>query len=99
METIDMQQVDPMSVALGYWSLGLEAAMVIGLRLPRLLAGNPAAALEAQKMVAEKIEAAALLQWKAMTGALGATPLSVMHASTAHYRKAVGKNRRRLTGR
>ena len=94
-----MRHMDPMSVALGYWNLGLEAATVIGLRMPRLLAGNPAAALEAQKMVAEKIEAAALLQWKAMTGALGTSPLSVMHASTTHYRRAIRKNRRRLSRR
>lgn len=91
-----MRQINPMTVALGYWSLGLEAAMVIGLRMPKLLAGNPAAAIEAQRMISEKIEAVAQLQWKAMTGALGTTPLSVMQASTAHYRKAVGKNRRRL---
>ncbi|WP_313803974.1 hypothetical protein [Sphingobium sp.] len=94
-----MRQIDPMTVALSYWSLGLEAATVISLRLPKLLAGNPAAAIEAQRMVVEKIEAAAALQWKAMTGALGTTPLSVMQASTAHYRKAVDRNRRRLAHR
>ncbi|WP_232307556.1 MULTISPECIES: hypothetical protein [Sphingobium] len=93
------QRMDPMSVAFNYWRLGMEAAEVIGLRLPKLLAGDPAAAFEAQRMVAEKIEAAALLQWKAMTGALGSTPLSVMQRSTAHYRQAVGKNRKRLARR
>ncbi|WP_240334357.1 hypothetical protein [Sphingobium estronivorans] len=90
------QRIDPMSVALGYWQLGLEAAEVIGLRLPKLLAGGSAAAFEAQRMVGEKIEAAALLHWKAMTGALGTTPLSVMQRSTTHYRQAVRRNRRRL---
>lgn len=90
------QRIDPMTVAFNYWWLGVEAAEVITLRLPRLMAANPAAAMEAQRMVAEKIEAAALLHWKAMTGALGTTPLSVMQRSTAHYRQAVGKNRKRL---
>lgn len=94
-----MRQIDPMTIVLGYWSLGLEAAMVINLRVPKLLAGNPAAVIEAQRMIVEKIEAAAMLQWKAMTGALGTTPLSVMQESTSHYRQAVGKNRRRLARR
>lgn len=92
-----MRQAHPMTIALDCWKLGVEAAVVINLRLPKLMAGNPAAFAEAQKMVTEKIEAAAILQWKAMTGALGTTPLSMMHASTSHYRKEVGKNRRRLS--
>ncbi|EZP71615.1 hypothetical protein BV96_02352 [Sphingomonas paucimobilis] len=81
------------------WRLGMEAWTVIGLRMPRLLAGNPAALAEAQLMVGEKIEAAAALQWMAMTGALGFTPGEAMRASVAHYRKGVGKNRRRLARR
>ncbi|WP_242130428.1 hypothetical protein [Sphingobium sp. Sx8-8] len=92
-----MRQPHPMIIALDYWKLGMEAATVINLRLPKLWAGNPAAVTEAQRMVSEKIEAAAILQWKAMTGALGTNPLSILQASTAHYRKAVGKNRRRLS--
>ncbi|WP_176594498.1 hypothetical protein [Sphingobium sp. EM0848] len=88
-----------MTVAFGYWQLSLEAAEVISLRLPKLMTGDSAAAFEAQRMVAEKIEAVALLNWKAMTGALGTTPLSMMQRSTTHYRQAVDKNRRRLKKR
>ena len=38
--------------------LGAEAWMVVALRLAKLAAGGPAAALEAQRMVAEKSAAA-----------------------------------------
>lgn len=75
----------------------MEASSVIGMRLPRLMAGNAAAMTEAQRMVSEKVEAAALLQWKLMTGGLGQSGPAVMRASVAHYRKAVRKNRRRLS--
>ncbi|WP_037465153.1 hypothetical protein [Sphingobium herbicidovorans] len=88
--------VNPLGLAIDSWRLGMEAWTVIGLRIPRLLAGNPAAAMEAQLMVAEKIEALGVLQWKAMTGSLGATPEAAIRGSIAHYRKSVAGNRRRL---
>lgn len=93
------QNKNPFGLILDSWQLGLEAWQVIGLRIPRLLAGNPAAALEAQRMVAEKIEAMGVLQWRAMTGDLGASSDTALRRSIAHYRKAVGRNRRRLAGR
>ncbi|WIW89735.1 hypothetical protein K3M67_07225 [Sphingobium sp. V4] len=89
----------PFTLAFDCWSLGVEAWSVIGLRIPRLMAGNPAAAIEAHRMVAEKIEAVAILQWKMMTGELGRTGHEALAHSVAHYRKAVAKNRRRLGGR
>lgn len=91
-----LQKTNPFSFAMDSWQLGLEAWTVIGLRIPRLLTGNPAAALEAQRMIVEKIEAVGILQWRAMTGDLGASPDAAMRSSIAHYRKAVGRNRRRL---
>jgi hypothetical protein len=94
--SVIMQKINPFGLAIESWQLGVEAWTVIGLRIPKLLAGNPAAALEAQRMVVEKIEAISVLQWKAMTGTLGATPDAAMRASIAHYRKAVDSNRRRL---
>lgn len=94
-----MQKTDPMGIAFDSWRLGLEAWTVIGLRIPRLLTGDAKAMIEAQRMVAEKIEAVSVLQWKAMTGGLGVSPDAAMKASVAHYRKAVGKNRRRLERR
>ncbi|WP_340268741.1 hypothetical protein [Sphingobium mellinum] len=91
-----MKKADPLGLAIDSWRLGMEAWTVIGLRLPRLLTGDPAAMAEAQLMVAEKVEAVGQLQWRAMTGTLGSTPPAAVKASIAHYRKAVGKNRRRL---
>lgn len=94
-----LKKTNPFSLALDSWQLGLEAWAVIGLRIPRLLVGSPAAALEAHRMIVEKIEAVGLLQWKAMTGDLGASPDAVIRNLIAHYRKAVGRNRRRLARR
>lgn len=91
-----MKKTDPFELAIDSWRLGMEAWTVIGLRVPRLLTGDSAAMAEAHRMVAEKIEAVGQLQWRAMTGTLGSTPPAAMKASIAHYRKAVGKNRRRL---
>lgn len=94
-----MQKTNPLSLFMDSWQLGLEAWTVIGLRIPRLLAGNPAAAREAHLMIAEKIEAIGVLQWRAMTGDLGTSPDAAMRSAVAHYRKAVGCNRRRLARR
>lgn len=91
-----MRTPSSLSLTFDCWSLGLEACSVVGMRLPRLMAGNAAAMAEAQLMVREKVEAAALLQWKFMTGSLGSSPPAMMTASVTHYRKAVRKNRRRL---
>ncbi|WP_246152487.1 hypothetical protein [Sphingomonas montanisoli] len=85
-----------MDLAFSGWSLGLEASSVIAMRLTRLAAFDAAAFVEARLMVVEKIEAAAQLQGKALTGGLGVTPVSVAHGSLAHYRAGVAKNRRRL---
>lgn len=92
-----MKKNDPLSLAMDSWSLGLEAWAVIGMRMPRLMSGDVAAATEAQLMVSEKLEAAASLQWKLMTGGLGTTTEAVVGSSLAHYRKAVRKNHRRLS--
>mgnify|MGYP003582329532 CR=1 FL=1 len=92
----DMAKNNPMTLALDGWSLCIEAWSVIGLRIPRLMAGNPDSALEAQRMIVEKIEAAGRLQWMMLSGDLGPTGGQAMARSIAHYRKAVAKNRRRL---
>lgn len=77
--------------------LGMEASSVIVSRLSRLAVGDATAMAEAQLMVSEKIEAAARLNWLAMTGGLGATPRTAAHRIVKHYRKAVSKNHRRLS--
>ncbi|PSC06179.1 hypothetical protein SLNSH_05105 [Alsobacter soli] len=72
--------------------LTFEAQQVIGLRLAKLSAGGPAAALEATLMVNEKIAAA----WEAgATLAAGGSG----HKVLKRYRRHVGANYRRLKRR
>jgi len=85
------------TIGLDAWCLGWEASAVIGLRSLALAQGGAAAQAEAARMVAEKLEAGASLQAKALSGALGATPASVSARTLAHYRRKVSANRRRLS--
>jgi hypothetical protein len=78
-------------------ALSAEASGVIALRMMRLGAGGPAAAAEAERMVAEKVRAAAELQSRAWVAAVtGSAPVSPSVA-IAHYRRKVRANRRRLS--
>ncbi len=58
------------------WLLGAEAAQVIALRSARLAMGGAAAQVEAQRMVAEKAEAAWDLGLALATGASASGPRS-----------------------
>ena len=78
------------------WMFGLDATAVVGLRLAKLSALDGAAAVEAQRMVSEKIAAAVELQMLALTGGLGKSPAKVMAKSLRHYGPKVRANRRRL---
>lgn len=69
--------------------LGVEAQMVIGQRIAMMMLGGPSARREAQRMVTEKVAAAADA---AMTIAAGGTPRKVVRG----YRRKVQANRRRL---
>ncbi|WP_379510304.1 hypothetical protein [Novosphingobium bradum] len=77
--------------------LACDGAAVIGLRLARLARLDGAALAEARLMVEEKVESAADLHWRALTGALGTSPHAVASASLAFYRGKVAANRRRLS--
>jgi len=81
------------------FTLSVEAASVMALRTLRLSAGGAAAAVEAQRMVQEKLEAAWTLQAKAVSGALGGSPARVTAKTIAHYRPKVRANARRLARR
>ncbi len=70
--------------------LGLEAQTVVALRLAKLSLGGAAAQAEAQRMVTEKMEAAAEA---AMTLATGGTAERVVQ----DYRRKVRANARRLS--
>ena len=48
-------------------------------------------------MIGEKIEALGALQVKAMSGAMGMTPVSATRTAVRHYRRKVRANQRRLT--
>ena len=77
--------------------LGAEAWMVVGLRLAKLAAGGPAAALEAQRMVAEKSAAAIEAQFAAgLALATGASHHVAGRKALVGYRRRVKANRRRL---
>ena len=71
--------------------LTLEALTVIAIRLTQLSCGGPAAGVEAQRMVSEKVSAFA------EAAALLATDGSV-HAVVKGYREHVRANVRRLAG-
>ena len=86
-------------LALAFGMLGLEAAMVVGLRGARLSAGGRVAKAESRRMVSEKIEAALALQALALTGGLGATAPAAAAKALRHYRRKVRANRRRLSRR
>jgi hypothetical protein len=83
-------------ICMDAWRLGLEASQVIGLRTLKIAAGGPEGEAEAERMVAEKIDAGLALRTMAMTGALGFNPASASARTLAHYRRKVQANRRRL---
>ena len=83
-------------LGLDAWRLGLESYSVMGLRTLRLAQGGETARVEAERMVAEKVEAGLALQALAMTGGLGVTPAGASAKAMAHYRRKVLANRRRL---
>jgi hypothetical protein len=70
--------------------LGLESNRVIGLRIAKLMRGGKAAQREAQRMVSEKVLAAAKAGTSLMAGASGDKVLQ-------QYRKKVAANAKRLS--
>jgi len=87
----------PISLAFDLARLGFESWMVIGMRTAKLAMGGPAATLEAQRMVAEKM--AAMLEGQAAAGmaiATGSTKAAIARKAIAPYRRRVKENRRRL---
>jgi hypothetical protein len=76
-------------------SLGMDASMVIGLRMAKLAAGGASAQSEAQLMIAEKLRAAIELQGELMKAPL--TPLGGTQKTLKHYRRKVAANKRRLS--
>ena len=84
-------------IGMDAWRLGFEASTVIGLRVFKIVQGGTSGQAEANRMVSEKVKAAADLQLRALTGGLGTTPAAASARTIAHYRRKVNANRRRLT--
>jgi hypothetical protein len=97
---MNMTPLDPrwQKIAFDSWLLGCEAGLVIWLRMGRLAMGDAGAMSEARLMVDEKVKAAFDLQWKALSGGLGASPETAARRSVSLYRRKVGANRRRRLG-
>ncbi|HET6972063.1 MAG TPA: hypothetical protein VFH92_13120 [Phenylobacterium sp.] len=82
---------------LGLMQLSAEASGVVALRMMKLAAGGAAATAEAERMVAEKLTAAAEVQAQAWASALsGAGHLAPQRAVT-QVRRKVRANYRRLS--
>ena len=81
------------------WRLGLEAQTVVGLRLAKLAAGDAAAVTEAQRMVSEKVMAAAEAQTRAALDVFSGQTQHTPKRTLALYRRKVRANRRRLSRR
>ncbi|ANU07267.1 hypothetical protein A6F65_00957 [Paraurantiacibacter namhicola] len=77
-------------------SLAMEASSVIWLRSWRMMAGGALAEREGQRMVDEKLAAAATF-WPAMMMAAPFSPAAFGTQALAHYAKPVRANRRRLS--
>lgn len=84
-------------IAASAWSLGLDAAAVIALRVAKIAAGGPGAEDEARQMISEKVVAANTLAMMALTGALGWSAPSAATKAIGHYQRKVRANRRRLS--
>lgn len=91
------QPANPFTLGLDAWLLGAEAMGVIAQRGALIALGGPKAQLEAERMVAEKAEAAWDLGLAFATGGLGVRPETIAGRTLAHYGKRVRANRRRLS--
>lgn len=85
------------ALGMDMWMLGMESAMVIGMRTLKLAAGGAAADAESRQMVAEKLAAAAELpQVLARSGTI--SPEALASTAVRHYSRKVRANRKRLAG-
>ena len=84
-------------IGVNAWALGVEASSVIVIRTLKIAQGGSAGTAESERMVQEKMDAAAELQRLALTGGLGLTPATAAKKTVAHYRRKVRANQRRLS--
>ncbi|MGE0668607.1 MAG: hypothetical protein AB7O49_18795 [Sphingomonadales bacterium] len=78
------------------WSMSLDVPAVVALRALRIARGGERGRAEARRMIREKLETAAALHRRALSGRLGATPADAAAKAVAHCAAKVRANRRRL---
>lgn len=88
--------VDLMGLAMDSWFLGVESAMVIGIRTMQMMTMAPGHRREVIRMVTEKMEANATLPFM-LALAAPQSPTGTARAAIRHYGRKVSANRRRLT--
>lgn len=92
--------MNPWTYCIDLVRLGLEAQAVIGLRMMRLAAGGTLASREAQRMIVEKSAAAVAAQMAAAAALAGGRgPGAAATRALGTYKRAVTRNRQRLTRR
>lgn len=90
-------QGDWIDLSMRSWQLGMDMVMVMSLRSARILAGGAIGRREANRMVSEKLLAAA--QFGAAWSRLGPGPTGATGHMLDFYGPRVRRNRRRLTRR
>ena len=90
------EQAAWLKLGIDAWSLGWQAARVMGLRSARIAEGGPAAGMEAWLMLTEKWQAAAEIQTELLARGPDASPEATTRRTIAHYRRKVAANHRRL---
>ena len=88
--------VNPFFLGLDAWLLGMDSAMVIGLRTLKIAGGGAAAHQESQDMVTEKLLAMVELPLKLARSGV-TSPVAVTQSALRHYSKKVRANRKRLS--
>ena len=92
--------MDPWTYSLNLARLGFEAQCVIALRMMRLAGGGALARREAGRMIAEKSAALIAAQMTAAAALAGGRgPHTAAVGALRPYKRAVSRNRHRLTRR
>ena len=91
-----LEQAAWLKLGIDTWTLGWQAAQVMGLRTVRIAEGGPAAGIEAWLMLTEKWQTAAEIQSDLLSRGAGASPVATTRRTLAHYKRKVAANDRRL---
>lgn len=88
------------SIYFDLFRLGCESSLVVGLRMMTFAGGGARATSEAQLMMVEKMQAAAMVMLNSTFAVAGGKSAETIGRSAiAHYRRKVVANRKRLLRR